>query len=409
VTHLIHVPLKIAGAALAATAVIAGSYLFVARESAVSAAPGRPARCTTSVPFVSGTEGYNTFRIPAVVATGRGTLIAFAEGRGGSASDTGNIDVVAKRSTDGGCTWGPLQVVADAGSDTAGNPAPVVDPATGRIVLLTCQNGGTVSETQILKGQVTAEQSRRVFVQDSADDGVTWSARREITDEVKLANWRWYATGPGHAVALSQGVHKGRLVVASDHSVAPAVGSTDTGAEPQYYGGHGVYSDDGGVTWHIGYVDDSTEGYNNPNESTAAELPDGRLYVNARDAGTAPGNRSDAYSVDGGATLVKPFRPQDTITTAVVEGSVLQVQGPRGVLLYAGPADPSVRAAMTVRASTNQGATWSTGYALSGLPAAYSDLVQLDNDTVGLLYETGDTGANQTITFTRVPIGDIIR
>lgn len=399
---------SIAGGAIAA-AVLAGGLLFAASGPSATAAAGHPARCSTSVPFVSGTEGYNTFRIPAVIATARGTVIAFAEGRGGSASDTGNIDVVVKRSTDGGCTWGPLQVIADAGADTAGNPSPVIDPRTGHIILLTCQNAGNVSETQILKGQVTPDQSRRVFVQQSTDDGATWSTRREITDEVKLPNWRWYATGPGHAVALREGTHKGRLIVASDHSIAPAAGSTDTGAEAQYYGGHDVYSDDGGTTWHIGYVDDTTEGYDNPNESTATELLDGRLYVNARDAGTAAGTRSDAYSVDGGTTLVKPFRPQATITTAVVEGSVLQVRGPHATLVYAGPADPTFRAAMTVRTSVNQGATWSAGYALSGLPAAYSDLVQLDNDTVGLLYETGDTGANQNITFTRIPLGALNR
>jgi sialidase-1 len=396
------------GGVLAVTVTIGAAALLAGSGSTAGPAGSKPVTCTTSVPFTSGTEGYHTFRIPAVISTARGTLIAFAEGRGASSSDSGDIDVVSKRSTDGGCTWGPLSVVVDAGPDTAGNPSPVIDPATGRIVLVTCQNAGTVTETQILKGQVTADQSRRVFVQDSTDDGQSWSARREITGDVKLPNWRWYATGPGHAIALRTGVHKGRLVVASDHSVAPAAGSTDTGAEPQYYGGHGIYSDDGGQTWHLGWVDDTTDGYDNPNESTAAQLPDGRIYVNARDAGTAPGTRSDGYSADGGTTLVRPFRPQDTITTPVVQGSVLQLRGDHAPLLYSGPADPAVRAAMAIRVSTDQGVTWGAGHAISGLPAAYSDLVQLDDDTVGLLYETGDAGANDTITFTRVPLRGLL-
>jgi len=225
---------------------------------------------------------------------------------------------------------------------------------------------------------------------------------------VKLPNWRWYATGPGHAIALTQGIHKGRLVVPANHSVAPAAGSTDTGAESKYYGGNDLYSDDHGATWHIGYIDDTTEGYSNPNESTMAELPDGRLYINSRDQnGTGPGNRVDGYSTDGGTTLVKPLHPQDTITTPVVEGSVLQVTGPHAVLLYSGPADPTNRAVMAIRTSTNDGVTWSAPYALTGLPAAYSDLVQLDNDTIGVLYETGDNNANANITFTRVHVKDL--
>jgi sialidase-1 len=397
----------VAGVIAAATAV-AGGYLLAGPDDAATAAPAKAVKCTTSVPFTSGAEGYSSFRIPAVVTTARGTLVAFAEGRVGSAADSGSIDVVAKRSTDGGCTWGPLAVVADAGSDTADNPAPVLDPATGNIVLVTCYNAGNVTEAQILAGQVTADQTRRVFVQTSTDDGLTFSPRREITDQAKLPNWRWYATGPGHAIALTQGVHKGRLVVPANNSVAPPAGSTDTGAEAKYYGGNDIYSDDHGATWHIGYTDDTTEGYSNPNESTVAELPDGRLYVNSRDQnGTGAGNRVDGYSADGGTTLVAPLHPQDTITTPVVQGSVLQVKGPHAVLLYSGPADPVNRAVMAVRTSTNQGVTWSTGYDLTGLPAAYSDLVQLDNNTVGVLYETGDTNANANITFTRIALKDI--
>ncbi len=88
--------------------------------------------CTSSVPYVSGDGGYDTYRIPATVVTGRGTVLAFAEGRHNSAGDTGNIDVVLRRSTDGGCTWGPAAVVAAGDGDTRGNPAPVVDPAPAR-------------------------------------------------------------------------------------------------------------------------------------------------------------------------------------------------------------------------------------------------------------------------------------
>src|SRR5258705_4172629 len=146
-------------------------------------------RCDTSVPYPAGSDGYSAFRIPAVIATRSGALLAFAEGRLAGLSDAGNIDTVVKRSTDGGCSWGPLQVVQDSGANTSGNPAPVVT-ATGRIVLLTTYNAGTATEAAILRGEVGAEQSRRVFTQYSGDDGAAWSAPRGITAAAKPAHWR---------------------------------------------------------------------------------------------------------------------------------------------------------------------------------------------------------------------------
>ncbi|MCO6010376.1 glycoside hydrolase [Actinoallomurus purpureus] len=365
---------------------------------------GAATGCETSVPYKAGTEGYSAFRIPAVVRTRSGDLLAFAEGRFSGLGDAGNIDTVVKRSADGGCTWGPLRVVQDSGPNTSGNPAPVVT-ARGRVVLLTTYNAGTSTETAILRGQVTPEQSRRVFVQYSDDEGTTWSAPREITAAAKLAGWRWYATGPGHAIRLTRGRHAGRLFVPANHSIAPPAGSTDLGSEAKYYGGHSLYSDDDGRTWHIGYVDDDPDGYVNVNESTAAQLPDGRVYVNTRDQnGTSPATRADAYSRDGGRTLTRPFRPQDTLTGPVVEGDVLQPRGRRAPLLYSGPASPTSRAIMTLRVSRDGGVTWRPALTLSTLPAGYSDLVQVDSGTVGVLYETGNAGPYETITFRRVSL-----
>ncbi|WP_328414536.1 glycoside hydrolase [Micromonospora sp. NBC_00389] len=390
---------------LGAVALAASLVVGAPPATAEPAAPTH--RCDTSVPFVSGTEGYTGFRIPAVVTTRSGILLAFAEGRHGSLADAGNIDLVLKRSGDGGCTWGPLQVVQDRGPDTAGNPAPVLT-ASGRLVLLSTTNSADASEAEIMRGEVTAEQSRRVFVQHSDDEGATWSAPREITGQAKAQNWRWYATGPGHALRLAGTAHRGRLVVPANHSIAPPAGSADLGTEAKYYGGHLLYSDDDGVNWQIGAVDDNPDGYVNVNESTAAQLPDGRLYLNTREHnGSGPGNRADTYSADGGQSLVLPYRPQATLVGPVVQASVLQVTGPKAPLLFSGPADPASRAAMTLRISTDQGATWWPALALSGLPAGYSDLVQMDARTVGVLYETGNFGPYETITFRRIPTGEL--
>jgi len=349
-----------------------------------------------TVPFRAGREGYASYRIPAIVATAKGTLLAFCEGRVKSASDHGHIDIVLKRSTDGGHTWGPLQVAASNGTGLAGNPAPVV-LNNGRVLLVHVRAAASAAEDLIRQGKVKDADGRRVWVQHSDDEGLTWSSPVEITKSVKNAGWRWYATGPGHALQLGDG----RVVVPANHSLAPT--GTDLGTEAQYNGGHCLLSDDLGETWSIGYVDDNTDGYINANETAAAELPDGSLYFNTRNDSPSPGSRADAHSEDGGKTLRTPFRPQAGLEGPVCEGSLLQLRDP-DVLLFSGPAYPDARALMTVRASTNGGTTWRPVYTMDGLPAAYSDLVRIDASTVGILYETGDFGAYERIVLRRLPV-----
>jgi sialidase-1 len=366
-------------AAVALTLVLGG--LAAPLAGAAPAAPAAPAAadCDESVPFVSGTEGYEAFRIPAVVRTGDTTVLAFAEGRRDSLEDYGDIDVVVRRSLDGGCSWGPLEVVADAGPDTIGNPAPVVDPATGRVTLLTCGNPGD------------ALTPRRVYAQASDDAGRTWSAPRDITAQVKPDDWEWYATGPGHGLALRHAPHAGRLLIPANHTYGGGL-----------YGAHSLVSDDGGRSWRTGYVAQPVSAELRLNENTFAELPDGRIYSNVRDHhGTSAATRADAYLAPGGTRLLAPYEPEPGLAGPVVQGSTLLAD--RTTLLYAGPASPNGRETMTLRVSEDEGETWEEGPRLSDDPAAYSDLVRLDAATVGLLYETGPVTPYDTITFARVP------
>lgn len=330
--------------------------------------------------FVSGTLGYHTFRIPALVRSATGTLLAFAEGRRGGAGDAGDIDLLLRRSFDGGRTWGPLQVVSRQGTDTVGNPAPVVDPATGDIVVLSTRNAGTATEAALLRGSVPAADSRRVLVQRSLDDGASWTPPVDLTDAVKRAEWRWYATGPGHGIAL----HSGRLVVPANHSVGAV------------YGGHVLLSDDGGYTWRIGAVDSSDDGVH-ANETTVAVLPDGTLYFNTRNQhGSAAGTRAHATSSDGGESFARPYAPCPSLVGPVVQGSVLAHEGR---LLLSLPVDPEARRGMAVRSSADRGASWRTEVEVTDGPAAYSDLVVLATGRVGLLFETGGDGPYERIEF----------
>jgi sialidase-1 len=365
----------------------------------------------TSVPFTAGSEGYASFRIPACVRAPDGSLLAFAEGRVNSSGDTGHIEIVSRSSRDGGRSWGELRVVAAYGTGTAGNPSPVVIPPGegedangGRIVLVFVTNAAEATEDRIRRGEVSAEDGRRVWVQQSIDSGASWSAAREITSSAKLPRWRWYATTPGHALRLERGRYAGRIVVPANHSLPPEGG--DEGTEGRYNGGHDLLSDDDGETWRIGYTDDNTDGWVNVNETTAAELPDGRLYFNTRTEAIAPEHRADAHSEDGGAGLLAPFEPQPQLIAPVVEASVLQLHDP-DVLLFSAPGDPEERRRMSLRASFDGGSNWWYVHTVDDRPAAYSDLVRVDGDTLGLLYETGDEGPYATVTFRRIPVAEL--
>ena len=158
--------------------------------------------------FKSGEEGYACFRIPAIVSTKSGALLAFAEGRKTGCGDAGDIDLVLKRSFDFGKTWSSLHVVWSDSSNTCGNPAPVVDQNTGEIVLLSTWNLGADHEAQIINQK--SVNTRRIFVLRSGNEGETWSIPKEITAQVKLPTWTWYATGPGNGIQLKSSSYKNR-------------------------------------------------------------------------------------------------------------------------------------------------------------------------------------------------------
>jgi sialidase-1 len=341
-------------------------------------------------------SGYHTYRIPAVLAAGK-ALLAFCEGRLDSAADAGEIEVVLRRSLDGGRTWSPVQVVCGAAGKTCGNPVPMVDPASGDVVLVTCQNGADAIEISVARGIDASGDGRRAFVQRSADEGVTWSEPVEITAAVKPADWGWYATGPCHGIALGNGSSAGRLVVPANHSFVPAdfdsLGATEA---VRLNGGHCIFSDDGGRTWSCGFVDRNDGSVINANETSVVELGDGRLYFNARNhRGTGPA-RVHAWSSDGGRTLDAPYEGIAGVTAPGIQGSVLRV-GDR--LLMSTPVDPSVRRELTVFVSDDSGSSWRPGVVVHPGMSGYSDLVALPLGRVGIFYEAGETSSFATLRF----------
>ncbi|WP_282082748.1 exo-alpha-sialidase [Streptomyces tendae] len=340
--------------------------------------------------------GYACFRIPAIVRTTDGTLLAFAEGRVLDCGDAGDIDVVLKRSTDGGRTWGPLQVVNDGGGDTHGNPAPVVDRATGRVLLLETYNAGRTDGANC-----AVPCARTPHLQHSDDDGRTWSAPRDLSAEILPPDWNsWYATGPVHGVQLTGGAHPGRLVVGINAETWDGTRVTANHAAL-------VVSDDGGEHWRTGATDTwpvAADGTfrQKPSELTLTERADGALLVSGREEnGTDLGHRTQALSLDGGDTFAAPFRTLPDLYAPQVQGAVLRL-GDRTLLSV--PADPDRRRTMTVRSSWDGGATWDSvdrGTVVTRDWSGYSDLVSVDAATVGLLYEGGALDARDEIRFAR--------
>ena len=342
--------------------------------------------------FISGQDGYHTYRIPALIVSSNGTLLAFCEGRKNSASDTGDIDLLLKRSTDGGQTWGPLQVIWNDSTNTCGNPCPVLDRHTGTLWLLMTHNAGDMSESRITRQLQFA--TRTVWISKSDDNGQTWDAPSEITAAVKDPSWGWYATGPGVGLQIERGPHRGRLVIPCDHSYhRPAV----DGAGKQPDGGsHVIDSDDHGRTWKLGGAVRP-----NLNECQVVELvePPGGLLLNMRNYARGT-RRGHATSSDGGLSWTSP-QTQPELIEPRCQASILRYSWPegtnRGLLLFANPAALR-RTNLTIRASYDDGKTWPLARTLQPQAAAYSCLTRLPDDRIGCLYERGDTNAYQKIT-----------
>ncbi|WP_055493827.1 sialidase family protein [Streptomyces sp. TP-A0356] len=384
-------------AAILTTAVLSTTALLAVPSPAGARGAAAPGRFEQQVLFKASQDpGYSCFRIPAVVRTTKGTLLAFAEGRVLNCGDAADIDIVVKRSTDGGRTWGPLQVVTEGAGDTHGNPAPVVDRRTGRVLLAETYNTGRADSASC-----SVPCDRTPHLQYSDDDGLTWSTPRDLSSEIRPAGWNsWYATGPAHGIQLTRGRHPGRLVLGVN---------TETWNGSRVTANHAalVMSDDGGRHWRIGardtwpIADDGTF-RQKPSELALTERQDGSVLVIGREQdGTDLGHRTQTVSRDGGDSFVSPFRDLPDLYAPQVQGSVLRL-GDR--LLLACPGDPDRRRTMMIRSSYDGGRTWDSvdrGTVVTRDWSGYSDMVGIDTATVGLMYEGGAVDARDEIRFAR--------
>lgn len=337
--------------------------------------------------YNQGTDGFEVYRIPAIVKSKSNTLLVFAEARKARGNgDSGDIDLVVKRSSDNGKTWSKQITIWNDGQNTCGNPVPIVDDR-GRIHLLMTWNFQTDKWGAITNG--TGEDSRRPYYTYSDDDGITWAQPVEITSSVKKEKWDWYATGPCHGIQIQKGIHKGRLV-------APNYFTTRESGKVTSYS-HIIYSDDYGKTWNPG----EPTPVGGVGECSVAEIGEGTLMLNMRaDEGFY---RKSCTSMDGGLTWSSPQISIDQIDCKC-QGSILSIGG---AVFLSNAASATERINMTIKKSTDNGKNWKGQYTVYEGNSGYSDIVELSDSQIAIIYEGGEKRYTDGLAFKVVSIKSI--
>ncbi len=388
---------------LVVLAALAGVLVSVAAASAGTAGAGKIERWEV---FRGGQRGYHTVRIPAVAVSPGGAVLVFAEGRKDSPADDGDIDLILRRSTDGGQTWSAIQVVhsfgrAEGVEATTGNPCPIVDRQAGKVVLLFCRDNATAWCTV------------------SDDDGRTWSRAAEITPSFRRFDYPGLtrvATGPVHGIRTGSGrlvapvwvskltrPAKQRLQRRHREDEAKLLADVDV------FRCGVIFSDDGGDNWQAGGLVPTTIPW--LNESTVYESADGSLVLNSR--AHRAGFRARSVSTDGGRTWSEPVLRRDLPDPTCQAAALKLTRGPlAGAVVFsnldqARPQDAVRftlrRRNLTVRLSVDDGKTWGHKRAIEPGPSGYSDLAELPDGRVVCVFEHGKKVYRERVSLVRFP------
>lgn len=345
----------------------------------------------------AGDDGVHTYRIPGMISTDKGTLIAVYDIRYKHAGDLpANIDVGMSRSTDGGRTWEPMKNIMDMGAphenNGVGDPAVLFDPVTKKLWVAALWSKGNRSIRGSEPG-LSPDTTGQFVLVSSDDDGLTWSAPYSITPQVKDPKWHLYFNGPGNGIAMQNGT----LVFPSQY--------WDESRKPGMPHSSVIYSTDHGKTWRSGVGAKS-----NTTESTVVETVPGTLLLNMRD--NRGGYRSIAATTDMGGTWVEHHTSQQALPDPVCMASIIKakvsVKGQlKEVLFFSNVATQSSRQNTTIKASLDLGESWLPAHALlldERRSYGYSALAKVDEHTIGIFYEgEGD------LYFLRIPVNEIIK
>jgi sialidase-1 len=342
-----------------------------------------------------GDDKVNTYRIPGIVTTDKGTLLAVYDIRYLNSTDLpGHIDVGLSRSTDGGRTWAPMRIIMDMGAphenNGVGDPAILFDPVTRKIWVAALWSKGNRSIAGSLPG-MSPDTTGQFALVSSEDDGLTWTTPYTITPQVKNPAWHLFFVGPGNGIAMQDGT----LVFASQYWDEKKMPHSTI-----------IHSKDNGRTWTGKILGPKS----NTTESQVVETVPGTLMLNMRD--NRGGFRSVATTTDlGGRWTEHPTSynalPDPVCMASLIKASVITDGIRREVLFFSNPNTSSGRYNITVKASLDMGQTWQpvhhlpidqrTGY-------GYSSLTRIDEHTIGLLYE-----GVKDLYFVRIPVNEIIK
>lgn len=342
-------------------------------------------------------SGSKYYRIPAIARCADGSLVALADKRGNSARDLPNIiSVVAKRSLDGGKTWGDAVTIAEGDSlagHTYGDPAIICDRKTGTLISVFSGDTGFFYSNK--------DKRSAFYVSRSFDNGQTWETPRDVAEMLYKDEWQGSFCASGSMLQTADG----RIMFATCTRTNPKMEFVD------------IYnfvcsSDDCGETWSVlnpqGKI--PTDGMGN--ETKLMELADGRLLMSMRN----PGNRRFSYSEDGGKTW-----SEETIVSDLIEpdcnGDIMAVAMPDGqrLLLQSLPADSEERKQVSLYISGDEGDTWPVKYEITPEESGYSALVDLKDGSVGCFYEEGSWDKEKQdpvgyrLVFVKLNMNDLIK
>ena len=344
-----------------------------------------------------GEDSVHTYRIPGLITTNKGTLIAVYDARYNNSRDLpGNIDVGMSRSTDGGRTWEPMKIIIDMGppheNNGVGDPAILFDPETKKLWVAALWSKGNRSIAGSQPG-LSPDTTGQFVLVSSDDDGLTWSEPRSITQQVKDPKWHLYFNGPGNGITMQNGT----LVFPSQY--------WDETRKPGIPHSSIIYSDDHGKTWKSG-----TGAKSNTTEAQDVETTPGTLMLNMRD--NRGRLRSIATTTDMGKTWVEHHTSYEALPDPISMASLIKarvnVKGKmQDVLFFSNVNSSHARFNTTIKASLDLGETWSPANQVAldyRSSYGYSVLTKIDDNTIGILYE-GIGG----LLFLRVAVSEIIK
>lgn len=327
--------------------------------------------------FVQGDGGVHSYRIPALIQTRRGTLIAVADARRDSSHDLpGDIALVIRRSFDGGRTWSPSRIMVQPTEGGAGDASLLLERNRNRVWCFFAYGPPGVGFQNSRPGVRTGPSTLQVHAIHSDDDGQNWSMPRDLTPQLKDPSWS--------AVFVTSGMH---IQTTTGRFLLPLVVRDGAGN----VSARNAYSDDAGVTWHVG--ESPGQG---TDESKAVELETGVVLQNFRDGPT----RVVGHSRDGGITFYDVRHDPVLIDSGCNAGLTLDTRSGKNILIFTNAASHD-RRNLTVRFSFDNGQSWRYSRVLFAGPSAYSTVASLRDGTIAVLYERGDVSSTERITFAR--------